>query len=117
MTSGLVLKNSAGNTDIVKTSSLDRLGAELVTLDSKKAKEFGIDGGVEIKSLTNGLIADQTTIKKGFIIIRAGGKSIKSTDDLTKAIESAGNSIIIEGIYPGYEGVYQYAINELRNEP
>jgi Do/DeqQ family serine protease len=117
ITSSLMLKNSAGNTDIVKVSSLDRLGAELATLDPKKAREYGIEGGVEIKSLTEGLIAEQTTIKKGFIIIRAGGKSVKSTDDLTKAIESAGNSIIIEGIYPGYEGVYQYAINELRNEP
>ncbi|MBS4065987.1 MAG: serine protease, partial [Chitinophagaceae bacterium] len=66
----------------------------------------------------DGLIADQTTLKKGFIIIRAGGKTIKSVDDFKRAVESAGNSIIVEGIYPGYEGVYQYAINDLnRNEP
>ncbi len=116
-TTTLTLKNSAGNTDIVKTSSLDRLGAEFETLNTAKAKEYGIDGGVVIKTLSDGLIADQTTMKKGFIIIRAGGKTIKSVDDLAKAIEGAGNSILIEGIYPGYEGVYQYAINDLRNEP
>lgn len=116
-TTTLTLKNSAGNTEIVKTSSLDRLGAEFETLSTAKAKEYGIDGGVVIKTLSDGLIADQTTMKKGFIIIRAGGKTIKSVDDLTKAIEGAGNSILIEGIYPGYEGVYQYAINDLRNEP
>lgn len=116
-TTTLTLKNSAGNTEIVKTSSLDRLGAEFETLNTAKAKEYGIDGGVVIKTLSDGLIADQTTMKKGFIIIRAGGKTIKSVDDLTKAIDGAGNSILIEGIYPGYEGVYQYAINDLRNEP
>jgi serine protease Do len=117
-TATLTLKNSAGNTDVVTTSALDRLGAEFATLDPKKAKEYGVEGGVVINSITEGLIADQTTLKKGFIIVRAGGKTIKSVDDLKRAIEGAGNSIIVEGIYPGYEGVYTYAINELnKNEP
>ncbi|HMO33316.1 MAG TPA: trypsin-like peptidase domain-containing protein [Lacibacter sp.] len=117
MTSALTLRNSAGNTEIVKAGVLDKLGVELAALDARRARELGVEGGVEIKTLSDGLIANQTTIKKGFIIIRAGGKVVKSTDDLSKAIEAAGNSIIIEGIYPGYEGVYTYAINELRNEP
>ena len=109
----LTLKNSAGNTDIVKTSSLDKLGGEFATLDPKKAKEYGIEGGVVINSISEGLLADQTTVKKGFVIIRAGGKPVKSLDDLKRIIESAGNSIIIERIYPGYDGLYTYAINEL----
>jgi C-terminal processing protease CtpA/Prc len=113
----VTLRNSAGNTDIIKASPLDKLGAEFATVDSRKARELGIEGGVEIKSLSDGLIANQTTIKKGFIIIRAGGKTVRSVDDLSKVLDGAGNSIIIEGIYPGYEGVYTYAINELRNEP
>jgi len=116
-TTTLTLKNSSGNTEIVKTSALDKLGAEFETLSSAKAKEYGVEGGVSVKSLTDGLIADQTTIKKGFIIVRAGGKAVKTVDDLKLAIVNAGNSIIIEGIYPGYEGVYQYAINDLKNEP
>lgn len=117
-TTTLTLKNGAGNMEIVKTSVLDKLGAEFATLDTKKAKEYGVEGGVVINSISDGLIADQTTLKKGFIIIKAGGKPIKSVDELKRAIESAGNSILVEGIYPGYEGVYQYAINELNgNEP
>jgi serine protease Do len=117
ITSTITLKNSAGNTEIVKTSALDKLGAEFETLDLKKAREYGIEGGVVVKSLSDGLIADQSPMKKGFIIVSAGGKPVKSVEDLRKAVESAGNSIILEGIYPGYEGVYTYAINELRNEP
>lgn len=113
----LTLKNSSGNTEIVKTSAVDKLGAEFEVLSAAKAKEYNVEGGVIVKTLSDGLIADQTTIKKGFIIVRAGGKAVKSVDDLKRAIEGAGNSIIIEGIYPGYEGVYQYAINDLRNEP
>lgn len=113
----LTLKNSAGNTDVVRTSVLDKLGAEFEVLDAKKAKEYGVDGGLVVKSLSDGLIAEQSAMKKGFIIIKAGGKIIRSTEDLSKAIEGAGNSIILEGIYPGYDGVYTYAINDLRNEP
>ena len=113
----LTLRNSAGNTDIVKNSASDKLGLELATVDSKKLKEYGLEGGVEIKAVNDGLISDQTTIKKGFIIIRANNKAVKSVDDFNKAVESAGNSMVLEGVYPGYEGVYQYAINDLRSEP
>lgn len=116
-TATLTLKNSAGNTDIVQSSILDNLGVELSNLDKNTASNYGIDGGVEIKAVSEGIISDQTTIKKGFIIIKAGNKPIKSKDDLKTALEAAGNSIIIEGIYPGYEGIYQYALNDLRNEP
>jgi S1-C subfamily serine protease len=113
----LTLRNSAGNTDIVKNSATDKLGLELAAVDSKKLKEYGLEGGVEIKAINDGLISDQTTIKKGFIIIRANNKVVKSVEDFNKAVEAAGNSMVLEGIYPGYEGVYQYAINDLRNEP
>jgi S1-C subfamily serine protease len=97
-TTSLTLKNSAGNTDIVKSGVMDKLGIELATLDKKAATGYGIDGGVEIKSVSNGLVSDQTTIKKGFIIIRAGNKVVKSKEEFTTVMESAGNSIIIEGI-------------------
>ena len=113
----LMLRNSAGNTDIVKSSASEKLGLELAAVDSKKLKEYGLEGGVEIKAINEGLISDQTTIKKGLIIIRANNKVVKSVEDFNKAVETAGNSMVLEGIYPGYEGVYQYAINDLRNEP
>ncbi|MFZ9719052.1 MAG: PDZ domain-containing protein, partial [Chitinophagaceae bacterium] len=110
----VTLKNSAGNTDVVKTSVVDKLGATFETIDKKKAGEYGLEGGVEIKSIGEGLLNEQTTIKKGFIIIRAGGKTVRNVDELTEALEESGNSIMVEGIYPGYDGVYAYGINELR---
>ena len=48
----VTLRNNAGNFDIVKADEMiDRLGADLVTLDQKKAKEYGIDGGVIVKKI------------------------------------------------------------------
>ncbi len=113
-TAVLTLKNSSGNTDLVTISVGDKLGLELANLDSKIAKENGIEGGVVVKSVYDGLVGNQTSMKKGFIIIKAGNSKIKTIDDLKKAVDGAGNSIIFEGIYPGYEGVYTYSINDLK---
>src|SRR6185312_10235939 len=57
----VTLKNNAGNYAIVKPAGMiDKLGAELQTLDPKKAKEYGIDGGVVVRKINEGAINDQT---------------------------------------------------------
>jgi hypothetical protein len=50
------LKNKAGNFDIVKedNSVLSKLGGEFATLDPKKAKEYGVPGGVVVKKIGTG---------------------------------------------------------------
>ena len=89
-TYGVTLKNSSGNYDIVKAdATLDKLGANLITLDPKKAKEYGIAGGVIVKKINEGAINDQTRMRDGFIITKADGKEVKSVDELKAAV---GNS-------------------------
>ena len=105
------LKNKIGNFDIVKedNSSLSKLGAEFVTLDNKKAREYGIPGGVIVKKISEGAITDQTRMRDGFIIVKANDTEVKNLEDLKKVI---GNSkqITITGFYPGYDGLYDYPI-------
>lgn len=109
--STVTLKNSAGNYDVVKAATIDqKLGAELATLDSKKAKEFGIEGGVIVKKIGNGAINDQTRMKDGFVILKVNNGNIKSVDDLVKAIGNNKN-VNISGFYPGYDGLYDYSIS------
>src|SRR4030095_830176 len=46
---GVVLKKSPGNYEAVVTANVEeQLGADLETLDSKKADQYGIDGGVVV---------------------------------------------------------------------
>src|SRR5688572_5772001 len=45
----VTLRNSTGTMDVVKTSIMDKLGAELRTIDKKTANELGVSGGVEIR--------------------------------------------------------------------
>jgi hypothetical protein len=110
------LKNKAGNTDIVKndvsSEMKDKLGATLENLSQKDAEKYGIAGGVKVVDLGDGLLKNNTRMEKNFIITSVNGQPVKSIDDLMKIFASAGGSTVrIEGIYPGYEGVYGYPLN------
>lgn len=109
-TMSVTLKNNAGNYDVVKADGmLDKLGADLVTLDAKKAKEYGLTGGVIVKKINDGVINDQTRMRDGFIITKADGKDVKSVDDL-KSIIGSEKQVTISGFYPGYSEPYDYPL-------
>lgn len=107
----VTLKNSSGNFDIVKAETkADKLGAELVTLDGKLAKNYGLAGGVVVKKINDGAINDQTRMRDGFIITKVNGKAVKTVDELKNII---GNSkdVKVEGVYPGYEETFEYPLD------
>jgi serine protease Do len=107
----VTLKNKAGNYDIVKTDELaDLLGADFVALDEKKAREYGVAGGVFVKKIKEGAINDQTRMKDGFVILKVNNKEVKSLTELKDAIGSD-KSITISGFYPGYDALYEYPIS------
>lgn len=107
----VTLKNNSGNFNIVKADEMvDKLGAELMTLDSKKAKEYGIDGGVVVKKINKGAIDDQTRMRDGFIITKANGKTVKSVEEL-KAVIGSLKDVKVEGIYPGYDEIFEYPLS------
>lgn len=106
----VTLRNKSGNFDIVRNDTkMDKLGADFTTLDTQKAKEYGIDGGVVVKKINSGAIYDQTRMKDGFVILKVNDKDVKSVDELRKSIGQE-NNVTITGFYPGYEGLYEYPI-------
>ncbi len=108
----LTLKNKVGNTDAVKVETIiDKLGAELETLDKRKAATYDVAGGVVVKKLGNGALKT-TKMQEGFVITSINGQVIKDVEDLKSALEkNKGYTIKLEGIYPGYEGSYGYPLN------
>ncbi|WP_205510849.1 Do family serine endopeptidase [Longitalea arenae] len=110
-TASITLKNKSGSTDMVKNSVLDKLGAELETLSKEDAKELNVKGGVVVKSISNRGVLSKVRIQEGYVIIKANNKDITSTEDLKKVLESSTGSVKLEGIYPGYEGVYPIIVN------
>jgi serine protease Do len=110
----VTLKNEGGNFELVTKQTLGKqLGAELENLDPKKAKEYGIDGGVLIKSLdAKGLLKSQNpSMKAGLVILRVDGQEINSMEELSAIMENLKQSTVIQGFYPGYEGIYNFVIN------
>jgi len=106
------LKNNIGTFDIVKSenTALTKLGADFVTLDAKKAREYGVTGGVIVKKLNDGALKDQTRMRDGFIIVKVNDKEVKSVDEFGKYV-SGSKALTVTGFYPGYDGLYDYPIN------
>lgn len=110
----VVLKNRSGNTDVVKKSEpgeiLDALGAEFESLDKKDAHRLGIDGGVVVKSLNGGKLANQTDIHEGFIITKINNQRVTSVDELSNILVQQKGGVMLEGIYPSNpDQLYYYA--------
>jgi serine protease Do len=112
-TVAITLKESAGKLDLASTFNLNEvLGADLENLDKKKALTYEIEGGVIVKKIKADGAFSKTRMQDGFIITNVNGVDITSIEDLSKAILSLrGESIQLEGMYPGYEGVYRYPLN------
>ena len=112
-TANLTLKNKAGNTDVVKTTGiLQKLGAELVAVDSKTAAANQIAGGVVVRKISEGGLLKRTRMQEGFIITSVDGQEIKTVADLDKILsQNKGRKIKIEGVYPGFENTYPYPLD------
>ncbi len=110
------LRNRNGGRDVIKkaevtASSLNTLGAELMDLSAAEARELGVTGGVRIKSIRDGKLAE-TDIEEGFIIVKANGKNVKSQKDLQAIMSTTkeGEGLMLIGMYPGSSRMYYYAV-------
>jgi len=100
--------------DIATTNISSTLGAELSNLDRSKARQYGVEGGVVVGKITEGGPIGRTRMQPGFIITSVNGTDVKSMDELSQALANATGSVRLEGIYPGYDGIYQYPLNLAR---
>jgi len=107
------LTSKTGTFDQLATSGIEEiLGAELETLDNKKALLYEIEGGVLVKKIKSDGPFSKTKMQDGFIITSVNGMDITSKEELSRAIASLrSESLQLEGIYPGYDGVYRYPLN------
>ena len=104
------LRNNSGTMTMVKTSVLDKLGAQLQTLSKKDAADMDVKGGVIVKSVTENGLMDKSRIQQGFIILKADGQDIKSVQELETILGKASGTVKLEGVFAGYEGVYTYPL-------
>ena len=111
----LILKGEAGTYAALNVQAAEQLGANFENLPKEKAAQLGLTGGVQIKSLKPGILSEQTRIREGFVVTKVNGRRVSKTEELTTALQAAGTSAIISGVYPSQpQREYQYALNDLK---
>ena len=107
----ITLRNNTGTTDIVKNSVLDKLGADLQSLDKKDAAALRVKGGVVVKAIQEKGLFSKTRMEDGFVILKVNGKDVSSVEEYRKILASTSDSSVkLEGVYPGYDGAFTYPL-------
>lgn len=116
MTVKAELKNRQGNTQIVSSDiDVDILGAMFKPADTKIKERFGIDFGVEVKSVSKGKF-ESTGIKPGYIILKINNMRVSDEKDIETVMKATmdngdGNKVLwITGVYPNGKTAY-YAVD------
>jgi serine protease Do len=108
----ITLKGEISKVDIATAEIVgDRLGVELQDLSAEKATQYEVEGGVVVKKIKADGPLSKTRMEEGFIITTVNGREIKNSEQLAQALGSGYGKIKLEGIYPGYNGVYTYQID------
>ena len=114
LTVALTLKNSKGNTAVVKqekSAELNLLGANFEPISANDMKRLNVKFGVKITRLSNGKLRS-AGIKEGFIITKIDKKEIHGNEDLQSALENKEGGVLIEGIYAqnGLKAYYGFGL-------
>ena len=113
------LRNRAGGRDVIKkadvtatnNTAISSLGADFEELNAQDAKQLGISGGIRVKKIVDGKLAE-TDIEEGFIIVKANGKNVRTAKDLQAILSSVkeGEGLMLIGMYPNSSRMYYYAV-------
>lgn len=107
------LKNSRGNTEILKDADIEVLGATFQEISEQTRRQLNIGYGIQVSAVKNGLMKD-SGIQRGFIILRINNRQIKSVDEIEQIYKEALNStdpvLFISGVYPTGRRAY-YSVN------
>lgn len=87
----ITFRNAKGTTAVVKTTTIDTLGAEFKELTDNQKKSLNLTNGVQITSLNDGKLRE-AGIPKEFIIRKVNGQNIKTVKDLEQVFKTAQNS-------------------------
>jgi serine protease Do len=95
----IILKNSAGNTNVVTAGMGEDevYGAKLEAISSTEKKSFNIDSGVKVADLNDGRFKD-LGLKRGYIILSINGKKVKNPSDVRQFTNNESNLKSIGGI-------------------
>jgi Do/DeqQ family serine protease len=95
-------------------AAVESLGANFSDLNKDDASKLGIDGGVVVTNIRDGVLSNQTNMHPGFVITKIGDTRVHSVAELREALDHQGSNFQIQGMYPDSKEVYYYGINDFR---
>ncbi|MBE6276229.1 MAG: PDZ domain-containing protein [Bacteroides sp.] len=99
----MVLKNEQGNTKVVKNSGMEILGAAFREVPQEMKRQLNLGTGVEVTGVSDGKM-QEAGVRKGFIILKANGQSIKTIEQLEEVVKAAIRStdqvLFLTGVFP-----------------
>ena len=105
----MVLKNKQGTTNVIKDNGMEILGAAFRELSDETKRSLRINTGIEVTGVTDGKMKE-AGVRKGFIIMKANGQSVKSVEQLEEIVKQATNStepvLFLNGIFPSGKRAY-----------
>jgi Do/DeqQ family serine protease len=103
------LKNEQGTTKVIKDNGMEILGAAFRELPDEMKKQLRLNVGVEVTGVTEGKMKD-AGVRKGFIILKANGQTVKSVEQLEEIVKQASHStepvLFLNGIFPSGKRAY-----------
>lgn len=110
----VVLKNRDGETKSIKPEDIKgfaSLGFDIEEADEKILKKLELKGGVQVKALGNGKLAQYTDIREGFIITHVNDEPVKSVKEFNELMKkkNTGDLIILTGTYEDFPREFNYA--------
>ena len=114
----ITLKNAQGNTKVVKKADMEMLGAAFREVSEELKRQLNLGYGIQVTGVTDGRMAD-SGIRKGFIILKANGKQLKTVQDLENVMKAASQSpdqvLFMTGVYPSGKRA-NYAVDLSQSE-
>lgn len=108
MSYNVKLLNKAGTTQVVKKDEQgvdELLGATFTPAPTDLKQKLGIDHGVQVNSLRNGILLE-AGIRQGFVITEIDKKPVFAASDIKKALQNKTGGVLIEGVYPNRTRAY-----------
>ncbi len=110
------LKNADNNTSIVKEAGVTRLlGGTLRSLSVAERQKLGVTAGVMVEKVGTGILAQQTNMRAGFVILSVNEQPVSTVEELQRTLAGA-QQAQLAGMYPGYNGMYYYGLDNTAGE-
>lgn len=109
----MTLKNEQGTTKVVKDAGMEILGAAFREVPQEVKQQLRLSAGLEVTGVTEGKMKE-AGVRKGFIILKANGQSVKTVEQLEEIVKQASRStesvLFLNGIFPSGKRAY-YAVD------